>query len=438
MFQCGDDTLGRSGLACAGPASQHHNLGAKGFPDGLQLHLVIRDASFLGQFRSIEPGRKEIAFRLTEQGKQTVGRAHLGKVERRQVDGFILYLQVFRPCHVGQGFADGVLIRFQQTDGGFHQLLLLGIHVSLIGQLVQGIDDAALAATQVVLLISHLPCDSVSCLEADAPDVIRQAVRVLFHFVDALLAVLAVYLGCIGRAYPIALQEKHHVLDVLLLLPALADFLHTLPADARHFIQPFDVGLYHLDGIQPELLHNELGELRPDSFHQTASQIFLNAIDSGRHHFLPSLTDELAAITLVHLPVTFAQQHASGRHLQQVAHQGHKVVITFHLDFHDRISVLRILIGDAFHYTAKFGHRRYFLKNKSFNLAIQSSDSFSSGWQEPILQLLKKFSSCKSTIIGPLTNVSTYGAQSSTMFSSSSGFSKKSMASSPMAIVCIR
>ena len=98
VFQCGDDTLGRGGLARAGSARQDHDLGAKGFLNGLQLHLVIRDACFFGQFRCIEPSRKEIAFRFTEQGKQAVGRAHLGKVERRQVDGFILYLQVFRPC----------------------------------------------------------------------------------------------------------------------------------------------------------------------------------------------------------------------------------------------------------------------------------------------------------------------------------------------------
>ena len=65
MFQCGDDALGRGGLARTGAARQHHDLGAESFPYGLQLHPVIRDACFFGQLCRIEPGRKEITFRLT-------------------------------------------------------------------------------------------------------------------------------------------------------------------------------------------------------------------------------------------------------------------------------------------------------------------------------------------------------------------------------------
>jgi len=72
--------------------------------------------------------------------------------------------------------------------------------VTLVGKLVEGIEDAASATPLIILTISHLLCDGVGSLEADAPDVVGKAVGVGLYLINALLAVGLVNLGGIGGA----------------------------------------------------------------------------------------------------------------------------------------------------------------------------------------------------------------------------------------------
>ncbi|EJX01268.1 hypothetical protein EVA_10627 [gut metagenome] len=207
--------------------------------------------------------------------------------------------------------------------------------MSFIGQLIQCIDDTALATAKVILFIPHLGGNAVRSLETDAPDVVSQTIRIPLDLFNTFLAVFTVDFGSIGSTHSIALQEEHHILDVLLFLPTLTNLLHALLTDTRYVIEFFNIGLYHINGIQAELLDDELGELRTDALDQSTSQILLDAIDGSRHYLLPSLAYKLAAIAFIHLPVPFTQQHTSGRHLQEVAHQGNKVIVSFNLDSHD-------------------------------------------------------------------------------------------------------
>ena len=109
------------------------------------------------------------------------------------------------------------------------------------------------------------------------------------------------------------------------------------------------------------MTHDEFGKLRTDAFHQSAAQVFLNAVSRGRHHLLPRLALELLSVPLIHPPFAFAQQHRPCRHFQQVANQGDEVIVPLHLDFHHRIAVLGILICDALYDATEFGHVFLFL-----------------------------------------------------------------------------
>ncbi|EJX04947.1 hypothetical protein EVA_06945 [gut metagenome] len=204
-----------------------------------------------------------------------------------------------------------------------------------ISQLIQRIDDTAFATAKVILFIPHFGGNAVRSLKADAPDVVSQTIRIPLNLFNTFLAVFTVDFGSIGSTHSIALQEEHYILDVLLFLPTLTNLFYTLLADTRHIIEFFNIGLNHVNSIQTELLDDELGELRTDAFDQSTTQVLFDAIDGSRHHFLPSLAYKLASIAFIHLPVPFTQQHTSGRHLQEVAHQGNKVIVSFDLDSHD-------------------------------------------------------------------------------------------------------
>ena len=153
----------------------------------------------------------------------------------------------------------------------------------LVGELVERIDDAALASADVIVGISHVFGDGIGGFESDAPDVVRQAIRILLYLLYGFLAVSLVNLGGVGAAHAIALQEDHDVLDVLLLFPRLGDEVDAFFADSIDFSEPLDILLYNLQRLLPELSHNLLGIYGTDALDETAAQVFLDAHDGGRH-----------------------------------------------------------------------------------------------------------------------------------------------------------
>ena len=226
----------------------------------------------------------------------------------------------------------------------------------LVGQLAEGVEDSAADPAGVILAVPHLRGYSVGGLEAYAPDVIGETVRVLLNLADALLAVFTVYLRCECGTHPVSLKEEHHVLDVLLLLPALAYLgnpLRTYPVD---LVQTFYVRLDDIDGPGTEAVNDEPCELGTYTLDQTAPEVLLYAVGSGRHHLLPGRALELLPVLPVHPPFALAQQDRTRRDVQQVAHEGHEVVIPLDLHTEHRIAVFRVLVCDAFNYTTNLCH----------------------------------------------------------------------------------
>ena len=141
----------------------------------------------------------------------------------------------------------------------------MGIDVTFVGQLVEGIEDTAAASSLIVLAVAHLSRDGVGSLEADAPDVIGEAVGIGLHLVDALLAISLVDLSSVGGADSIALKEDHHVLDVELLHPRVVDLLDTLGTDAVYLAEPLAVLLDDFESVHAELGDDEFRELWTDT-----------------------------------------------------------------------------------------------------------------------------------------------------------------------------
>ncbi len=98
---------------------------------------------------------------------------------------------------------------------------------------------------------------------------------------------MTVNLGGVCGAYPVSLEKDHNIFDVLLFLPALAYLVDTFLSEIRHLFQSVDVIFYDIDSIQTEFVDYGFCKHRSDTFYKTATEVFLNAVDCGRHHLFP-------------------------------------------------------------------------------------------------------------------------------------------------------
>ena len=125
---------------------------------------------------------------------------------------------------------------------------------------------------RIIIQITHVVGYIIGHLKTNAPHFICQPVRILPDLTDAVLAILLVDFCCIGRAYSIALQKYHHILDVFLLLPTFLNLGKALFADTRHFQQFFDVVLNDFQCLETELFDDEFGILGADTFYRTTNR----------------------------------------------------------------------------------------------------------------------------------------------------------------------
>ena len=101
--------------------------------------------------------------------------------------------------------------------------------MSLTGQFLKRVLDGGPCPIRAVAVDAQLGRQFVGRLEADAPDVVGQLVRVLLDLGDGLLAVGAVDPHRPPGTDAMLGQEEHDLADFLLLLPALADPLEPFP-----------------------------------------------------------------------------------------------------------------------------------------------------------------------------------------------------------------
>ena len=127
---------------------------------------------------------------------------------------------------------DDQLVDLDQLRGVFNNAGLGVADVALAGQVLERVLDGGPGPVGTVAVDPHLGRQFVGGLEADAPDVVGQLVRVLLDLGDGFLAVGAVDPDRPTGTDAVLGQEEHDLADFLLLLPALADPLDPFLADA--------------------------------------------------------------------------------------------------------------------------------------------------------------------------------------------------------------
>ena len=232
--------------------------------------------------------------------------------------------------------------------------------MALVGRLAEDVGHARGHPLGRVVGDPQLAGDLVGRDEADAVDVARQPVGVGLDDVDRIIAVLLVDLHGQASGHVVALQEQHHLFDLLLFGPGAGDAGHPFAANTQHLMQPLRRLLDDAEGVQFELAHDPVSRDRADPLDQAAAQVFLQAGDGGRQHGVDGFGLELAAILGVSDPHAAEGDRLADVDAQHVADHGDQVTLVFWHQLGNGVAVLFIVVGDPVDCSAKDVWRHVF------------------------------------------------------------------------------
>ena len=171
--------------------------------------------------------------------------------------------------------------------------------MAVVGCLGQGVGQAGLDPLRAVPGDADRGGDGVRGLEADAPHVRGQPVRLGSHHGDGRVTVLLVDPDRQRRRHPDALQEDHHLLDRLLLGPRGGDHRGALGSQAVDLDQPGGRVLDDVHDVDAEVRDHPFGHHRADALDQARPQVPLDARGGGGQHGGVGVHLELPAVLRV-------------------------------------------------------------------------------------------------------------------------------------------
>ena len=357
------DAADERGLADARPPRDHEHLLPAGLPDGLALALGQADGHF-----ALHPGdgpfHVDLGHRVRRGGGDAAdrsGQPGLGPVQRSQIQPVFALDELADDRLLLDGGADRLfhnqLVDFDQPGGVFDHAGLGISAMALAGQFLQRVLDGGPGPIGTVAVDAQPGGQLVGRLEADAPDVVGELVRVLLDLGDRLLAVGAVDADGPAGADAVLGQEEHDLADFLLLFPALPDPLHFPPPDAPDVLQ--EVGGRVEDFQRPFLVDaDNLGrQLRADAADCPGGQIPLDARGRSRVRGPDLVGLELLAVGAIDHPLAGPFQVLAGRDRGGAAHDRHQFRAALDRDLEHGEAALRIVVGNPLDYAFEgFGH----------------------------------------------------------------------------------
>ena len=285
-------------------------------------------------------------------GLDVGGDAFLGPLQRGQEYQLL----------VGDGFADQVAVRqglLQRRVYDFlfdqEQLARLVLQqldrqgaVAVAGRLQQDMTQARAGPNDGVVRDANLLRDLVGGLEADAVDVLRQAIGVGLDLVDCALAVGLVDAHRPARADAVGVEEHHDFADDFLLGPRFLNAMAALRPDAVHVLQPGGLLLDDVENLLAEFYDQLLGVNGTNALNHAAAQIFLDALLRGRRSAVEHVSAELEAKLLVLDPASLGGHPLPSADGCQGADHGDQVAVPFGLHLEHGPSVLLVVERNAF------------------------------------------------------------------------------------------
>ena len=192
----------------------------------------------------------------------------------------------------------------------------------IVGGLVEHVHQAGFDARGVFGRKPQRLGDPVCGFETDAIDISCQAIGIGLHNVQGFIAILFINLDRQVGAHPMTVQEKHDLLDLLLLFPGGGDQPGPFGTDIRHFTQAPGLCFDHFQGLLAKMLHDALRQARANPTDQPGAQVTANARHGGGQGVFANLDFELQSVFGVVDPAAAQADILSWDQLRQVAGDG--------------------------------------------------------------------------------------------------------------------
>jgi len=356
-------------LPVPGPAGQDRDRGDERHPHtGLLLrrqpHAVLAGQPAEGHgpidLPEDPPGRGPD--RRLRQTAQPAGQPRLRPRERRQRQQAPVLTRPRARDHVAgsqEGFhrrTDPGHLDAQQLGRLPRQVRLGQQGVALVGRGAERVQGACLQAFGRIDGNADRASDLIGRLEADAPHLARQPVRLLADDPPTVVAELLVDAHRQRGRHAKALERRHDFTDVALLRPGGGNARRPDRADPGHRRQALHIRVDHLERRLAKGVHDPPRHHRPDTLHQPAAQVLLHPLQRGRQGSPIVLGLELPAVLGVIAPPAVSDDGLAGCEVGQAANQGHQpIVVADCLDLGagplgsqagDGVPVLGVLVGD--------------------------------------------------------------------------------------------
>ena len=216
-----------------------------------------------------------------------------------------------------------------------------------VHRLRKGVRDTGLEPDRSGLRDAEPHRNRVGGLEADAPDVAGEPVRVRRHHLDGV--------GPVGLEDPhrqrrpdaVAVQEDHDLADHLLLGPCRRDPLGPHGPDAGDLPQPLRGRPDHVEDGVAEGSHQLLGIDRTDAPDEPGAEVLADTVVRGRLGRPQEPRPELRAVRPVVHPLAGRGDPLAGRDCRRVADHRHQPGLAARLHAQNGEAVVGVVEGDA-------------------------------------------------------------------------------------------
>ena len=176
------------------------------------------------------------------------------------------------------GILQNFLVNAREIAGPFQDARQRKGAMALLGQFLEHEAQGGTGPQRRLPIDAHLLGQFVGRLKADAPDVAGQAIRVLLHLVEGLIAVGLPDADRPGRTDAVRVQKDHDVAHGLLLFPAGANQGDAVLADALDFLEKRRTFIDHFQGAVAEGLDDLVREKGTDALDESGSEELFDAL----------------------------------------------------------------------------------------------------------------------------------------------------------------
>jgi len=194
---------------------------------------------------------------------------------------------------------------------------------------------------------------AIGRLKANPMDIQGQAIRILLHPDNGVVAVGLVNAHSTCRPDPMGVEEDHNLANHFLGGPGLDHPLFTFRTNAVEVRQAFGRLLNDIKHLFAKGMDQFLGKVRANAFDHPRAEILFNAFQGARRDHAEGLRLELQTMGSISHPDALPLNVLARGNRCRGAYDGHQVTVTTDLDSENTEAGLLTMEGDTLHGTGQ-------------------------------------------------------------------------------------